>query len=128
MTALTGIFVILHGLVHMWYVVLSFEWVAFQPGMGWSSKSWLFSSFSPQPAIRSAAGILFILATISFLMSGIGIFIGADWMRTLILASSIFSSLLLISFWDGNFNMIVQKGLLGLLINLIIIAVVLLRR
>ncbi len=31
---LIGIFIILHGLVYAWYVVLSFNLVQFQPDMG----------------------------------------------------------------------------------------------
>ena len=125
MTALTGIFVILHGLVHMWYVVLSYQWVEFQPEMGWSGKTWLFSSSLPQPTVRSIAGILFIIATIGFVIGGIGIFMQADWLDPVLLSSAVFSSLVLLLFWDGKIEMLVQKGIIGLLINLAIIAVVL---
>ena len=125
MTALTGIFVILHGLVHMWYVVLSYQWVEFQPEMGWSGKTGLFSSSLPQPTVRSIAGILFIIATIGFVISGIGIFIQADWLNPVLLSSAVFSSIILLLFWDGKLEMLVQKGIIGLLINLAIIAVVL---
>ena len=128
MTVLTGIFIILHGLVHMWYVVLSYQGVAYQPDMGWNGKSWLFSSILPQATVRSITGILFILATIAFVISGIGIFIKAEWLNIFILSSAIFSTLILTLFWDGKLEMIVQKGLIGVLINLAIIAVVLIRR
>ena len=128
MTALTGIFIILHGLVHIWYVVLSFQWVEFQPEMGWNGKSWLFSTFIPQATLRSIAGVIFIIATIAFVISGIGIFLKADWLNTVILGTALFSSLALILFWDGKLVMLVQKGLIGLIINLIIIALVLIRR
>ena len=127
MTALTGIFIILHGLVHLWYVVLSYQWVEFQPEMGWSGKTWLFSSSLSQPTVRSIAGILFIIATIGFVISGIGIFIQAAWLDPVLLTSAIFSSIILLMFWDGKIEMLVQKGIIGLLINLAIIAVVLIR-
>lgn len=127
MTAITGIFILLHGLVHLWYVVLSFQWVEFQPDMGWKGESWLLSAFLPQTALRSLAGGLFILATMAFIFSSIGIFLQAGWLETAILAAAIFSSLVLILFWDGKPEMLVQKGLIGVLINLVIIALVLLR-
>ena len=127
MNALTGIFVILHGLVHLWYVVLSFQWVEYQPDMGWTGKSWMVSSFMPEATLRSIAGVLFIIATIAFVISGIGIFIRADWINHFIFGSAIFSSLVLIIFWDGQPGMLVQKGVIGLLINLVIMAIVLLK-
>lgn len=127
MNTLIGIFIILHGLVHFWYVVLSFQWVAYQPDMGWTGRSWLLSTVLPNAALLSIAGVSFILATIAFVMSGIGILTRADWMNTLILGSAIFSSLVLIVFWDGKPTMLVQKGMIGLLINLVIIAIVLFR-
>ena len=123
---LAGIFLILHGLVHFWYVVLSFEWVKFQPEMGWSGKSWLFSSLINESTLRSLAGLLFIIAALLFVISGISIFFQPQWLNTLLMVSSIFSSLLLILFWDGNLAMIVQKGIIGLIINLVIIALVIL--
>ena len=124
MTALIGVFIILHGLVHLWYVVLSFHWVEFQPDMGWNGKSWLFSSFVPEATLRAIAGGLFILAAIAFVISGIGIFIKANWLEPFITSSAVFSSALLILLWDGSLDMLVQKGLIGLLINLVVIAVV----
>jgi hypothetical protein len=127
MQALSGIFIILHGLVHFWYVVLSYQWVEFKPDMGWNGQSWLFSSFLNQSTIRSITGVLFILAAVAFVISGIGIFIQADWLNTFILGSSIFSTLVLLLFWDGQLEMILQKGILGVLINLVIIAVVLIK-
>jgi hypothetical protein len=36
---LFGIFVVLHGLVHLWYVVLSQRLVEFQADMGWTGES-----------------------------------------------------------------------------------------
>jgi len=123
---LTGIFLILHGLVHFWYVVLSFQWVAFQPDMGWSGHSWLFSSVIKDSTLRPLTGILFVIAALLFVISGISIFFQPQWLNTLLLISAIFSSLLLVLLWDGNLQMIVQKGLIGLIINLVVIAVVLL--
>jgi hypothetical protein len=40
---LIGIFIVLHGLVHLWYVVLSQGLVEFEPEMGWTGESWLLS-------------------------------------------------------------------------------------
>ena len=120
---LTGIFIILHGLVHLWYVVLSLNLVEYQPDMGWTGTSWLLSGMLQESTLRMASAGLFIISTLAFVISGIGIFIDADWLDPVILVSAILSSVVLIVFWDGSFEMIVQKGLIGVLINLVVIAV-----
>jgi len=123
---LTGLFIIAHGLVHLWYVVLSLNWVEFQPDMGWTGRSWLLSGVLQEPTVRTTSAVLFIISAIAFVISGVGIFVNADWLDTVILISAIFSSIVLIIFWDGSLEMIVQKGLIGVLINLVIIAVTIL--
>lgn len=122
---LAGIFLILHGLVHFWYVVLSFEWVPFQPDMGWTGQSWLFSSILKDSILRPFAGILFAIAALLFIISGISIFFTPDWLKTILLISSFFSSFILLLFWDGSTQMLVQKGIIGLIINLVVAAIVL---
>ncbi len=118
---LSGIFVVLHGLVHLWYVVLSFGLVEFQPDMGWTGESWLLTGPLGEPAARSLAGILYAVASVVFVAGGVGIFAGADWWRSLLMGSAIFSSVLVLLYWDGGMDMIVQKGLVGLLINIAVI-------
>lgn len=120
---LTGIFIILHGLVHLWYVVLSLNWVEFQPDMGWTGRSWLLSGVLQDPAMRTTSAVLFIASAIAFVISGVGILINVDWLDTVIMISAILSTMVLVVFWDGSLDMIVQKGLIGVLINLTIIAI-----
>jgi hypothetical protein len=122
---LAGIFIILHGTVHFWYVVLSFGWVKFQPDMGWTGQSWLFSPFLKESILRPVEGILFAIAALLFFISGISIFFQPQWMNTILLISSVFSSLILVLFWDGSMGMIVQKGIIGLIINVVVAVIVL---
>lgn len=116
-----GIFIILHGLVHIWYVVLSFNLVAFQPDMGWTGNSWLFSFPKSSKGLRVVAGILFIICTILFVVSGITILANLSDKNSLLLIAAILSTLTLVVFWDGKTSMIVQKGIIGVIINLVII-------
>ena len=120
---LFGIFIVLHGLVHLWYAVLSLGLVEFQPEMGWTGESWLLTGLLGESAARSLAGVLYALATILFVAGGVGIFAGAEWWRLLLMAAAIFSSVLILLYWDGGMERIVEKGLLGLLINVGIIVV-----
>lgn len=118
---LLGIFIILHGLVHMWYVVLSFNWVAFQPDMGWTGASWILSPIIKSTVLKPVTGILFIFAALGFIVGGVGFLARATWNPKMLLISAIFSLAILILFWDGSFDRIIQKGLIGALINLGII-------
>jgi hypothetical protein len=114
---LFGVFVVLHGLVHLWFVSLSQRLVAFQPEMGWSGTSWLFTNLLSDGATRLLASGLYVLVTLAFAVSGVGIFLRADWWRPLLIASAICSSAIILLFWDGSLQLVINKGLLGLLIN-----------
>lgn len=118
MKAIAGIFLVLHGLVHMWYVTLSQRWVEFQPDMGWTGRSWLLTSFLGEGATRLIATVFYSFATLAFVVSGVGVLTQADWLEPLLLGSAVFSGLVILVFWDGSMELIVQKGLLGLLINI----------
>lgn len=126
MNVVTGIFVLLHGLVHMWYVTLSRGWVQFQPEMGWSGRSWLISGVAGTGLTRAAATALYSAATVALVLSGVGLLSGAGWTRPLLVTSAGISTAAILIFWDGGTEMLVQKGLLGLIINLGILAAVLL--
>lgn len=112
-----GLFIVLHGLVHLWYVTLSQRLVEFQPEMGWSGRSWIFTNFLGDATTRTLASVLYVLATIAFVAGGVGIFARADWWRPMVVGSAIFSSAIILLFWDGSMQQLVEKGLIGLLIN-----------
>lgn len=126
---LIGLFIVLHGLVHLWFFTLSRGLVKFQPGMrepGWTGKSWLFTGILGDPTTRSLASILFVLAAIAFVISGFGIFFRTEWWWTALLGSAIFSSVTILILWDGSLRLAVDKGVIGFLISLMILVVLLL--
>lgn len=123
---LSAIFVVLHGLVHLWYVSLSLSLVEFEPEMGWTGESWLLSRFLGESVTRPLAGVVFTLATLVFVVSGAGMLVNAGWWRAGLIGSAIFSTAMVVLYWDGSFEMIVEKGLIALLINAGIIVAVLL--
>lgn len=118
MNILIGIFILLHGLVHMWYVTLSQGWVEFQANMGWTGKSWLLSNLLGNDLSHMVATIFYSLSTISFLVAGIGLLAKQDWSRTWMIVASVISTITILVFWDGNLSMPVEKGALALLINI----------
>jgi len=114
---LFGIFIVLHGLVHLWYVTLSLGLVEFQAEMGWTGKSCLFSPLLGDGAARSLATVLYGLATLGFLIGSIGIFAQQEWWRPVVIGSAAFSAAIILLFWDGGLQLLVEKGLIGFLIN-----------
>ena len=76
MNVLIGVFLSLHGLVHLWYVTLSQGWVEFQADMGWTGKSWILSHIMESELVQSAATVLYGLAAALFLGAGIGAIAG----------------------------------------------------
>lgn len=116
-----AIFMLLHGLVHLWYFVMSRGLVELKPEMGWSGKSWLLTNLLGNSTTNALASLLYLVATIGFVIGSIGIFGQQDWWRPFIIGSAIFSSFTILLFWDGQMQLLVEKGLLGLVINLILL-------
>ena len=125
LAVLYGIFVLLHGLVHLWYVTLSQRWVEFQPEMGWTGESWLFSPLLGDGATRGLATVLYSLAALGFVAGGVGFLARQDWWRPVVIGSAAFSAAIIILFWDGGLQKIVEKGLVGFSINVALLVALL---
>jgi hypothetical protein len=117
---LIGIFIVLHGLVHLWYLVLSQKLVAFQPGMGFTGKSWIFTHLLGDPTTRLLASVYYGLAAGLIVVGGAGWLFHAAWARPILLGAGIISSAVILLFWDGSVQYVVEKGLVGLLISMAI--------
>ena len=117
MRSVFAVFVMLHGLVHLWYFVLSRNMVAFKPEMGWTGRSWLLTEIVGESATRSLGAAAFLLATAGLLVSGIGLLVSAAWWRSLLVVAAGFSAVVILVFWDGGTDLLVQRGLIGLLID-----------
>lgn len=120
-----AVFLILHGLVHMLYFGQSARVFELQPGMVWPDGSWAFSRLLGDSAARNLASTLLILVAIGFVIGGVGIFAKQTWWRPTIVAVSLFSSVIYLLFWDGGFQHLDNKGGVGILINLAILAAML---
>lgn len=122
-----GTFIMLHGLVHLWYLTLSQRLVQFEAEMGWTGQSWLLSAFLGDSALRWLATALYAVATLGFVAGGLGLVAQQEWWEPITIATAAVSAVTIVLFWDGGTQMLVQKGLVGLLIDIIILAVLLLR-
>lgn len=118
---LINIILMLHGLVHIWYIVLARGWVEFQSEMGWTGSSWLLSGRVSESALSLLITLAYGIAAAGFVIGGAANLSSQVWSQAVLLFSAIFSSLLLIIFWDGNFSLLVEKGLVGLIINIALI-------
>ena len=122
---LFAVFTILHGLVHLWPVVLSQGLVEYKPEMGWTGESWLLTGLIGDSATRLVASVVYLVAAVMVVVSGVGLFTGLHWWRPVLLASAVFSAAVILTFWDGRAGLLVEKGLVGLLIDLAIVLMLL---
>lgn len=129
---IVGIFLILHGLIHLLYFGQSQRLFELRPDMVWPEGSWIFSRLFENHSTRWLSSLIFILAAVTFILAaimfvagGTGLSLDQAWWRTIAVSAAIFSSTIIVLFWDGRRKTLVEQGGVGLLINLVILAVLL---
>ena len=123
-----GIFLVLHGLVHLLYFGQSARRFELQAGMIWPDGSWVFSKLLGDNSTRLLASIFCILSAAGFLIGVAGIFFGQSWWRTAVVASAALSGVLYILFWNGRLQHLDNQGGVGLIIDIAILVAVLVFR
>ena len=119
-----GLFLFLHGMVHLLYAGHSLRLFELRPGLSWPDSSWAFSRLCRIKPIRLLAFALLILVTLGFLAGGLGLLLPQDWWFAVTAGSAVFSSVIFMLIWDGKLHALSEQGGLGLLINLAVLAVV----
>ena len=131
MTSMLGlavaVFLVLHGLVHLWYVVLSQGWVEVEDAMGWNGRSWLLSDLLAEGTVLSLASVLYVLVAVGFLAGGVGYALGRDWATPVLVGAAVLSTVVLVAMWDGRFDLLVEKGVVGVAINVALVALLTVR-
>ena len=122
MVTVAGIVVALHGLTHLWYVVLSQRLLAFRPEMGWTGTSWLLTGALGEPTARTVASVVYALASVAFVIAAIAVVTQAPAARPLLLWAALLSLTAIVVFWDGRADHLVEKGAIGLLIDVAVLA------
>ncbi|MCL4561403.1 MAG: hypothetical protein M1281_12395 [Chloroflexi bacterium] len=126
--AIVGIFLVLHGLVHLLYFGQSARLFELQPGLAWPNASWAFSKLLGDSPTRTLASILCILAAAGFVLGGALTLFGQSGWRTTVVASAVFSGLLYILLWNGRFQHLDAQGGVGILIDAAVLGAVLVFR
>lgn len=125
---IAGIFIVLHGLVHLLYFGQSFRLFELQPGMLWPDGSWAFSKLLGDKGTRLLTSLACVLLAIAFVAGGIGLLLGQSWWQPVVIVSAACSSILFILLWNGKMQKLDNQGGVGLLINIAILIAVLLQR
>jgi hypothetical protein len=111
--------------VHLLYVGLSRRWFELDtPIGGWPERSWAFSGLFDGSTTRSIASVLYMMAIIIFVLSGLSHLFEADWWKVLVVSAAVFSSIVIFLCWDGKFQQLPDKGFIGVLINVAIVGAV----
>jgi len=124
-SVVVGVFLILHGLVHLLYFGQSQKMFELQPGMTWPDGAWAFSKLLGDGATRTLAGVLLIVAAAAFAAGGLGVFIKQAWWRPVVVGAAVFSTVLYLLFWNGKMQGMDNQGGVAILINLAILVAVL---
>jgi hypothetical protein len=96
--------------------------------MVWPDGAWAFSRLLGDEATRILASISCVLAAIGFVAGGAGLLVKQTWWRPVIVGAAVFSAIVFVLFWDGTLQKLDNKGGVGLLINLAILAALLILR
>ena len=120
-----GIFFILHGLVHLLYAAQSLRQFELRPGMLWPDGSWAFSKLLGDNVTRWFGGIACLAAAVGFMAGGLGAILEQAWWQPVVVGAAIFSSVIFVILWDGKRQKLDDHGGVGLLVNLLILAVLL---
>ena len=119
---ISGIFLVLHGMVHLLYLGQSSRLFELQPDMKWPDGAWTLSRVFGDETTRMIASVMLVIAAIGFAAGGTGLLFKQEWGRVLTIGIALFSSLVYLLLWDGTFHKLDNQGGVGILINLVILA------
>lgn len=84
--------------------------------------------FRSRRSILILASVAYVLVAPGFAVGGLGYGIRADWWEEDVNGAAVLSAVTIVVLWDGQFDLLVEKGAVGVLIDVaILVAVVALR-
>lgn len=125
---IVGLFMVLHGLVHLLYVAQSRRLFELRADMAWPDRSWAFSKPLGDETTRLLASIAYVVAAAAFVAGGTALLLRQEWWRPVVVSSAAFSAVIIILFWDGGLKRLRDQGGVGPVIDVaILVAVPILR-
>lgn len=115
-----GIFLILHGLVHLLYAGQSLRYFELQPGMIWPDNSRLLSKLINVKLLRRLCAFTSILSAAGFVGAGIAVLFDVGWFSKLAISTTVFSSVTFLFFWDGTTRKLHDQGMINMVINIVL--------
>lgn len=120
-----GVFLILHGAVHLWYVAMARGLISADADTIWNGRSWLLTRRVGDQTTMTFATIVFSAITLVFAVAGIALVAQQEWFSTWAITGSILSIAAIVCFWDGKPDHPVEKGLLGIILDVAILVALL---
>ena len=116
-----GIFYILHGLVHLFYMGHSLKYFNLEKGFIWPDNSKFLANIFNLQTKKIIASVMCVIAAISFVVSGTYVITGHSWHNIEVIFAVITSTVLFIAFWDGSRVKLQTQGGIAVLINMLIL-------
>jgi hypothetical protein len=88
---------VVHGLAHISGFIASWS----KSLAGYTESPWIFSStITLQTPVGRAFGLLWLIAAIGFVGTGLGLIFGQSWWPTLAIAASVVSLVVIVPWWN----------------------------
>jgi hypothetical protein len=123
---LFGVFVVLHGLIHLLYAGHSARLFDLKPGLEWPDGSWVFSRGPGDKTARGLAGAILLLVAAAFGVGGVATISSQSWARPLVIGAAALSTVLYCLLWNGTRRNLDAQGAVGIVINIAVLVVALL--
>ena len=117
-TIIFGLFLVLHGLVHLLYFGHSRRIFELRPGLVWPDGAWAFSRLLGDETTRLLASTALVIAAAGFIVGGAGLILKQEWWQSVVAGVAVFAAVLTILLWDGSRQNLNDQGAIGLLIDL----------
>ena len=95
--------------------------------MGWNGRSWLLSDALHGGTVLSLASVLYVLIALGFVAGGVGHVLRQGWSPMVLVVVAVLSSVLIVVMWDGRPELLVEKVVLGVLMNAAVVFPLVLR-
>ena len=112
-----ALFLVLHGLVQVFFVGWSLRRFALRPGMTWPDDSWALSRLLGERTTRPFAAAVMAFATAAFVVAGIALLLDQKAWQAIMAIALALSTGGFILFWNGKLGGLPNQGAFAVLIN-----------